>query len=656
MRAIAALAVVSTFVTGPFTAAANAERAAAEAARESTTDQKIAVGREIGLNVTPTEYSKTDCAFVVWVWDRTKNNTDNAKVNEAAATAFTSNSSSNPEACYLFITDTVFTAHQADVIERMQKVERDKQRIAAAQVVSWTGLAQDDLDCALKDFVFRIWQHAEDNSEVKTKAAAVLTPTSTDEQRTTYVVTSIFTARDADQQRKLEEAQRLERERQERLANENARASSWQVATRTVMTDDLKLITDREFIYEVFRKGIGKWVKADAQTAADSREPGVWKAFIFTGVHAAHQKDLEEQDRQDAIETEARIREILDRAERDGYLPNLVVAARTALAADLPARHTFLTTGQFDALKRDQIKPSNRRVIELKGIGSKRCIQMAGVGQDAKNSGALMELWDCYAVASKQVWELYQTGDDQYLIRAMHSSLCLDAIGDNIGQNSCDSGAGSLRWKFIENPADGSFQLQNVATGRFATAQSSGTTNATLVVQSSNTKNIDQLWRIIDLTHREAVVPVETGWVQVKGVESGRCMQTAGLSNKPNEGANADLAGQELWDCVGGNKMKWKIVALGENKYALENAQSGKCLDIRYGNPARGTPFIQFGCHYGGPQQFVFTKEGDNTYGLQSALTSGFADLNGHYTGNGTPVQSWSYTGLSNQRWTLVRL
>ncbi len=656
MRAIVALAVASTFVAGPITAAANAAPAAAEVARESTTDQKIAVGRELGFNVTPAEYSRTDCSFVMWVWDLAYKSKDSPKVTEAAATAFTSNSASNPEACYTFITDTVFTAHQADVIERMKKVERDKQRIAAAQVVGWTGLVQDDLDCALKDFVFRVWQHAEDNSEVKTKAAAVLTPASTDDQRTTYVVTDIFTARDVDQQRKLEEAERLERERQERLANENARASAWQVATRSVMTDDLKLITDREFIYEVFRRGLGKWVKADAQTAADSREASVWKAFIFTGVHAAHQKDLEEQDRQDAIETEARIREILDRAERDGYLPNVAVAARTALAADLSARHTFLTTGQFDALKRDQIKPSNRRVIELKGVGSKRCIQMAGVGQDAKNSGALMELWDCFAVASKQVWELYQSGDGQYLIRAMHSALCLDVIGENIGQKSCDSGSGSLRWKFIENPADGSFQIQNVATGRFITAQASGTANATLVVQGSNTKNIDQLWRIIDLTHRESVVPVESGWVQVKGVESGRCMQTAGLWNVPNEGANADLAAQELWDCLGGGKMKWKIVALGENKYALENAQSGKCLDIRYGESANGTPFIQYSCHYGGTQQFVFTKEGDNTYGLQSALTQGFADLNGHGTVNGTEVRSWSYTGLSNQRWTLVRL
>jgi len=646
MRFFAALAVVSTLVPSP---------AVAQAAvpRESTTDQKIAAGREIGLNVTPTQYAQTDCNFVIWLWDKASL-PDNAKVKDAAAAAFTSNSDANPEACYLFITQTVFSAHQADVVERIKKVERDRQRSAAAVVVSWTGLTQDDLDCTLKEFVFRIWQRAEENSEVKTKAAAVLTPASTDEQRTTYLVTDIFTARDVDRQRKLEEAERAERERQERLANENARAHAWQVATRSVMTDDLKLITDREFVYEILRKGIGKWLKADAQTAADSREPSVWKAFIFTGVDAAHQKDLEEQDRQDAIETEARIREILDRADRDGFLPNLVIAARTALSGDLAARHAFLTTGQFEALKRDQIKPSNRRVIELQGIGSKRCVQAAGLGADAKAAGALMEVWDCL-VAPKEIWELYQDGD-AYLIQAMNSKLCLDVNGDNVVQNSCDSGSGTLRWKFVENPADGSFQLQNAGTGLFATLQASGTDNGTPVVQHSNTKAIDQLWRVIDPTHRASVVPVDTGWVQVKGVESGRCMQTAGLWDVPNQGANGDLAEQELWECVGSDKMKWKIVALGENKYALENAQSGKCLDVRYGDWTPGTPLIQYSCHYGGTQQFVFTQEGDNTYGLQSVLTSGFADVLDHATGNGAVIKTQNHTGLPNQRWTLVHV
>ncbi|MEV6715797.1 RICIN domain-containing protein [Lentzea sp. NPDC051208] len=662
MRAIGALAVVSTFTAGPLAAVATAEPLSANASqaetRVSNTDQKLAVGQELGVTVGPSQWSMKDCSFTIWVWSWASDQSRidaNSRVAEAAATAFSTNDT-DPESCYRFITETVFTAHQADVVERLRKAERDRQRVAAAAVISWSNLTQDDLNCSLKDFVFRLWSRAATGSEVKARAAAVLTPTSTDAERTTFVVTGVRAAADIDQQRALEEAQRIERERQERLANEQARASAWNIVARAVMTDDLKLVTDREFVYGLASKAAtmpnSKWRKADAQAAADSTNAADWKAFIFTGVHAAYQKDLEEQDRQDAIDTEKRIKEILDGAVRDGFMPNVVVAARTALASDLAARHAFLNVGRDAAVKRDQIKPSNRRVVEFQGIGSKRCVQVVGIEQ-ADDPGMYQELWDCL-VAPKQVYELFKYEDDQYMIRNMYSKLCLDASGDYVVQNSCDSGQSTLRWKFIENTTDGSFQIQNVATGRFATVKDGGTANAAVIVQHTNSKTSDQFWRIIDPTHREAVVPVQTGWTHVKGVHSGRCMQTAGMWDVPNQGANADLTGQELWDCVGGGKMKWNIIALGENKYALQNAQSGKCLDVRYGDWQPGTSLVQFTCHYGGTQQFVFTQEGDNTYGLQSALTFGYADAVGSASGNGALVKTWDYTGLANQRWTLV--
>lgn len=592
----------------------------------------------------------TDVDFVIWLWDKAKVPND-ARVKEAAANAFTAQSS-DPESCYRFITDGIFTAHQQDVIERMQKAQRDQQRLKAAEVVGWFGLTQNDLDVDLKEFVFRVWERAEPSSEVRTKAAAVLTPASTDDQRTTYLTTEIFTARDLDRQRRQEQAQAEEQARQARLLDEERRAHAWTVVARAALTDDLKVITHREFTYELFRRATGAKMRAAAQTAMDTCKDQTQQAckdFIYTGVDRAHQADLEERDRQDAIETERRIREILDRAERDGYLPTLAAAARTALASDLTARHTFLNTGQYDALKRDQIKPSNRRVVEFQGIGSGRCIQVSGVGQDALQDGRATELWTCGAW-TKQVWELLQYDSDEYLVQNLHSKKCMGVVDNHIGQNPCDSGRTSVRWKFIENTTDGSFQLQNVANGKFATAEGGATADATLVVQHTNTNGADQRWRIIDPTHRASVVAVNTGVVKLKGVQSSRCIQVSGTG----QDALQDLRGTELWDCTGGDKMRWEIIALGENKYALKNKHSGKCLDVRYGDHPRGTPWIQYGCHYGAVQQFVFTRAGDNTYGLQNVLTGQYADAVGNAVENGSPIQSWNHTGLANQRWKIV--
>lgn len=644
MRALAVLAVVSTFVSGSVVTAS-----AQQAPRESTADQKIAAAREIPLPITPTQYQMTDCNFTIWVFSQTKN-AANAKVNLAASDAFEANSPSDPEACYRFITEGIYTAHQADLVEQLQKAKRDRQRIKAAEVVSWNNLTEGDLGTTLKEFVFRLWERAEANSEVRNKAAAVLTATATDEQRQVYVVTDIFTARETDRQRRIEEADRKRQEELARQENEEKRAQAWLVVARAPLTEDLKLMTDHEFVYSIFRRTTGKWIKADAQAAADSRDPKVWKAFIFTGVHASHQKDLEEQNQADAAETEKRINEILGAAERDGYKPNLARAARVALSGDLAARHAFLNVGQHEALKLDLIKPEGLRVIELQGVASSRCLQIWGAGEDATRPGQQQELWDC-ARGTKQVWELHQVNGDQYLLQSLHSKHCLDVSGDAVVQNACDSP--TARWKFIENIADGSFQLQNVANGRYATAQNSGTANATLIVLGSNTNAIDQRWRVIDPTHRADVVGVSAGTVMIKGVESGRCLQTAGVWDRPNEGANADHAEMELWDCVGGYKMRWEIIPLGHNRYALKNKQSGKCLDVKWGQYANGTPLIQFECHYGGTEQFNFTRGVDNSLGLQSVLTGQFADAIGHAAHNGAAVQTWDNTGLANQRWTL---
>ncbi|MET9226493.1 RICIN domain-containing protein [Lentzea sp. NPDC003310] len=662
MRAIAALAVVSTFVSGPGVGSASADprlALAVQAAPETSVEQKAAAARLLKIQVTPEIARMTDQDFVILLWD-TAQEPDNSRVKAAAAAAFTAQSRDNTS-CYRFITEGIFAAHQADNIDRLNRAERIKERRAAAQFVSWTLDATDE-QVSLKDFVFRLWTKAKEdvNPEIRSAALAMLAPEATDEQRQEFVATGVKAANDRDIVLRTEKA-RLEREAAERKRIDEARrADAWSVVTRGEALPPNKLnITYREFTYELVGKAAtGSIVKADAQTAVDTcgadAAQQACKDFIYTGVHRSHQLDLEERDRLAAIQTEKDIKRILAEAEKDGYLPFLVVAAKTALAGDLVARNRFLNTGQFEARKRDRIKPENRRVIELKGAASGLCIQTVGLADsDAHQANQVMELWECLR-GGKQVWELYDLGDGHYLLQNLNSKKCLTVVNDsNLAQNNCDANVQSMRWKFIENESDGTYQLQNIGTGRFAAVAGGGLENAALVVLAGNTNDGHQRWRIIDPSHRSGIATVNAGVALVKGVESGRCMQTAGYWDTPGEGALADLAAQELWDCVGGGKMSWTIEPLGNNKYALKNVMSGKCLDVKWGEFANGTQLVQFSCHYGGTQQFVFTDAGNGQYGLQSVLTAQYADAEGHAVHNGALVKQWDYTGLSNQKWTL---
>ncbi len=293
-------------------------------------------------------------------------------------------------------------------------------------------------------------------------------------------------------------------------------------------------------------------------------------------------------------------------------------------------------------------------MIELQGVRSGRCLQVAGLpGDAADHDGTGTELWDCVR-GQKQVWELVRGADDTYSLVNLSSKKCLDVSGDNVVQNSC-TGVPTQWWKFNEN-TDGTFQLQNVGTGKYATVADSGTANASIVVQYTNTNSIDQSWRIIDTSHVEGLLDLTPGTIELKGVGSGRCLQVAGLWENPDDAANQDLTDTEIWDCAQGGKQVWTVVPLGEHKFSLRNQQSGKCLDVLHGNPDNGTPLIQFSCHGGGTQQFVFRKGSNGSFAMQSVLTGKFADVDHASTANGTPVNFWDADSQNNQQWTAVQL
>ncbi|WP_189257698.1 RICIN domain-containing protein [Lentzea flava] len=660
MRRIAAFAVAATLASGAFTAPAmaapttssDASASAQAAVQESTTEQRERAARELNIILTPEMAVMTDKNFVITLWQKAREGTN---IKSAALAALTNTDES---ACYRFITAGIFDASLLDQIEVAKKAERDRQRLAAAAEIGWTDVTQAQLDSSLENFVFRLWERAEEGSDVKKGAAAVLKTGSTDEQRQEFLVNGIYAASRADKQRKIEEAERLERERLEREANRKAKEQAWAAATQSTATEDLKNLPDREFIYEIIKRTKGAQVKAKAQIAYESRDPAVWKEFIFTGVHAAHQADIDEQDRLDKLEAERQIRAILEKAVADGYQPNLVAAARAALAAGTKlAYDAFLNTGQHAAAKQDLIKPADHRVIELQGIQSGRCLQVAGLwdqpGQGANAPGAGTELWDCLR-GPKQVWELVKKVEGQYQLVNLSSKQCLDVSGTSVIQNPCNDHP-NQRWEFLENP-NGTFQLRNVGTGKFATAADNGTANATLVVQYTNTNAVNQQWRIIDPSHVEWARQMTLGTIRLKGLQSGRCLQVAGLWDTPNQGALADLAGTEIWDCVGGNKMVWELVDLGGKKYALKNKMSGKCLDVRYSETHNGNPLIQYTCHFNGAQQFVFSSGPNNTVGLVSVLTGKSADVYNQHTANGSGVVQWDGTGLPNQHWTVEQL
>ncbi|WP_154697372.1 RICIN domain-containing protein [Lentzea guizhouensis] len=663
VRGVTALAVTITLASGLFATPALAAPPGVDAsaplgvstvsfnaALVSDFDQKLAAASTISASVTSREARMADLNFVIWIYN---NAPRDSAIKREALKALTNETDEN--ACYNFIVTGIHLAFREDVRAIPIMDERHRQRLRATDLIGWMNVDRYYLDTNLSEFVTKLFinTNGTENPEIKARAAAVLTNTSTDEQRQKFVTEGIFAAYELDVQRRIEAAQRESAENKAREDMLKARADAWRVAAQAELTTSLKVMTDNDFTWEVYRSPLArKFVKAAAQSALDSHDAAVVKAFIFTGVHTAHQRDVAEEDAIRAAETEKQIKEILDLAKRDGYLPNVVAAATAALAGDLKARNEFLNLGRSEAAKRDQIKPRHELVVELQGKASGRCAQIAGVDAQAIEHGQYNELWDCIRPAPKQVWALKQVATNEYLLMNGNSRQCMDGHSDLLRQYPCDANNGYHRWSFLEN-SDGSYQIKNVGTGKFVTVRDSQTPNATPITTYGNTNDGHQRWRLIDLVHRSDVAAVTVGRYQLKGVQSGRCLQTAGLWETPGQGALANLAGMELWDCVGGGKMAWDLIDLGGKRYALKNVMSGKCLDVKNGVQLNGSQLIQYDCHHGDTEQFAFSSQPDGSYVLESVLASKAADAIGNAVQNGAAVGIWDVNGTSNQRWTL---
>jgi hypothetical protein len=201
---------------------------------------------------------------------------------------------------------------------------------------------------------------------------------------------------------------------------------------------------------------------------------------------------------------------------------------------------------------------------------------------------------------------------------------------------------GAIAAKYREIGAERSF-LGYPATDETALPKGTRSTFENGRIDSSNDGGLPVAYRTTTVPHRS---------VQIKGAESGRCIQVAGAG----EDALKNFAATELWECISGAvKQIWDVVDRGNNIYTLKNRNSGKCLDLPYGELHNGRSIAQHDCNNSTPQQWEFTTAADGTLALRSVHSAKVVQAyNPPTPGNATPVTQYADRGEASQRWTLV--
>ncbi|UII19619.1 RICIN domain-containing protein [Fulvivirga ligni] len=88
--------------------------------------------------------------------------------------------------------------------------------------------------------------------------------------------------------------------------------------------------------------------------------------------------------------------------------------------------------------------------------------------------------------------------------------------------------------------------------------------------------------------------------------------------------------------------------------YTIQNANSGKYMDVAAGSGADGANILQWTGHGAANQRFTLTDRGDGAYSLINAQSGKAMDVEGGSTSNVANVLQWTYSGNTNQRFIVL--
>ena len=91
----------------------------------------------------------------------------------------------------------------------------------------------------------------------------------------------------------------------------------------------------------------------------------------------------------------------------------------------------------------------------------------------------------------------------------------------------------------------------------------------------------------------------------------------------------------------------------GNQVYSIISKNSGKSLDVYYGNSDNGTNILQYTYNGYNNQKWYLQKQSNGYYIIRSYATGKVLDVADWSTSNGGNVHQWEYVGGANQEWSI---
>ncbi|MFB6308902.1 MAG: family 43 glycosylhydrolase [Haloarculaceae archaeon] len=139
--------------------------------------------------------------------------------------------------------------------------------------------------------------------------------------------------------------------------------------------------------------------------------------------------------------------------------------------------------------------------------------------------------------------------------------------------------------------------------------------------------------------------PISDGTYWIENVASGKAMDVNGSST--SDGANVIQ-----WGYWGGTNQQWDVTQNADGTYTITNVNSGKLLEVANADTSDGANIQQYADSGHATQDWNIIENSDGTYRLENANSGKVADLENGSTSDGANILQWGWWGGDNQKWT----
>ena len=295
-------------------------------------------------------------------------------------------------------------------------------------------------------------------------------------------------------------------------------------------------------------------------------------------------------------------------------------------------------------LEKSEYRPVEDGLYSLRSaVHTEYAVDIANASE-ADNANA----WLYYYNGSEpQQFETEYVGNGYYKLTVKHSGMVLECssstykAGANVRQGVWDGSDGQL-WKFV-SAGNNSYYVKS-KTGTVLDINSAVYAAGTNVQTYKANGTDAQKWK---LNKEYETVDIEEGVYTIQtSLNKERVLDIPGASS-------ADGANVQIYTSNDTQAQQFKITAVRDGYYKIENKSSGKVLDIENASRASGANVQQYSWNNSDAQLWRFLDAGNGKYFIQSKLGT-VLDLLNAVTTPGNNVQAYELNLSDAQKWVLI--